>query len=645
LKNLTLTSAGTIRLNADVSSVSTQTYNGTVALGGDTSLTGSTIIFNSPVSGAYGLAIIGNAVFGNGSSDAVTLTGSSNLLTVSGTTRINANITTSGSQTYDGAVTLGSDVTLRGSEIAFNATVSGAYGLTITGDAVFGNESSDRVSLTGSSKTLTVSGTSAINANITTSGAQTYGGAVTLGDDIVLTGTTITFNQSINAMHGLTINGNTIIYSDISSSGAQIYNGSLTIRGNVDVEANSFTASSIVTNGNSISITTSDFITINGLINSDGANSSSGNGGNGGSVALSTDGALTLRGVSANGGDSTYTNSGSRYYSDHDHSWHYNNNSYSGGDAGTISISGNTIVLTGNISAVGGSSSTGSSGMGGAVVFNSPLVINASTVVSANSITAGAITTNGNNITINADDFVTLNGLLNTSGASSNSGTGGDGGVVVITAGGALTLVGITTNGGNSTYTNSGRYYSSYEHSWRYYNNTYSGGDAGSISLTAQVINLGGDINAIGGSSSTGNAGNGGAVTFQSPVVLNGEVNIQTTGRTDGVVSFRSTIDSSSAPQATFYLTTDGSGISHTWIGIKLNGTYLMNDPQYCDFCQMLKPGGNFNDSVLSIRLSPRSILTLYQDGILGGWNERLDNSANNSSALFVLQHWDGSSA
>ena len=644
LRNLTLTSAGAIRLNADVSSVSTEIYNGTVALGGDTSLTGSTIIFNSPVSGAYGLAIIGNAVFGNGSSDAVSLTGSSKALSVSGTTRINANITTSGSQTYDGAVTLGSDVTLRGSEIAFNATVSGAYGLTITGDAVFGNSSSDRVSLTGSSKALSVSGTSAINANITTSGAQTYGGAVTLRDDIVLTGTTITFNQSINTMYGLTINGNTIIYSNISSSGAQTYNGSLAIRGNVDIEANSFTASSIVTNGNSISITTSDFITINGLINADGSSSSSGNGLNGGAVTINADGILTVGGITTNGGNSTYSNSG-RYYDSHDHSYHNYNNSYDGGNAGNVTLSGSLIRLNGNIEAVGGSSNTGSTGIGGAVTLNASLVLNSNTTINAGSIAAGAITTYGNNITLAASDFITIGGLLNTDGLNSSSGKGSNAGGIDIQAGGELTLSSISANGGNSTYVNSGRYYDSHDRSWHYNNSSYTGGDAGAISLTGSTIYLGGNISAVGGSSTTGNSGNGGAVTFQSPLVLNGEVNIQTTGRTDGVVSFKSTVDGSSAPQATFYLTDDGSGISYTWIGIKLNGTYLLDDPQYCDFCQMLKlGGGNFNDSVLSIRLSPRSILTLYQDGILGGWNERLDNSANNSSALFVLQHTDGSS-
>ena len=55
---------------------------------------------------------------------------------------------------------------------------------------------------------------------------------------------------------------------------------------------------------------------------------------------------------------------------------------------------------------------------------------------------------------------------------------------------------------------------------------------------------------------------------------------------------------------------------------------------------------GNFNDKVLSIRVSPHALLTVYQHAILteGGWAEPLDNSQNNASRLFVLDHSDGSS-
>ena len=95
-----------------------------------------------------------------------------------GTTAINgATIKTTGIQTYNDAVTLGADTTLTGTTITTNGTVSGSYALAITGNAVFGNSTNDTVTLGGSGKALSVSGTTAIYTSaITTSGAQTYTG-------------------------------------------------------------------------------------------------------------------------------------------------------------------------------------------------------------------------------------------------------------------------------------------------------------------------------------------------------------------------------------------------------------------------------------------------------------------------------------
>ncbi len=60
--------------------------------------------------------------------------------------------------------------------------------------------------------TLNVTGTSVINtSNITSTGAQTYAGTVSLGTDTNLTGSTVTFNnQVVGAAHGLTITGNAV---------------------------------------------------------------------------------------------------------------------------------------------------------------------------------------------------------------------------------------------------------------------------------------------------------------------------------------------------------------------------------------------------------------------------------------------------
>ena len=124
-------------------------------------------------------------------------------LTVSTTSNLGANVNTSGIQTYTGAVTLsGANRTLKGSTITTQGTLGGAFALTITGNAVFGNSAADDVVLTGSDKALEVSGTTTIVTDtITTSGTQTYTGAVTLNTSTTLTAAsdTITFSSTVNA--------------------------------------------------------------------------------------------------------------------------------------------------------------------------------------------------------------------------------------------------------------------------------------------------------------------------------------------------------------------------------------------------------------------------------------------------------------
>ena len=125
-------------------------------------------------------------------------------LSVSGTTTLNADVTTTGTQTYTGALALATaDKLLTGSTITTNGTVSGAYALKVAGNAVFGNSIDDTVVLTGTDEYLWVTGTTSIyNNTVTTSGYQQYDGAVTLNNSTTLTLATeannnITFGSSI----------------------------------------------------------------------------------------------------------------------------------------------------------------------------------------------------------------------------------------------------------------------------------------------------------------------------------------------------------------------------------------------------------------------------------------------------------------
>jgi hypothetical protein len=127
-----------------------------------------------------------------------------------GTTAINGgSITTSSTQEYRNNVTLGADATLSASTATFKGTITGAYGLAITGNAVFGDGTADTVTLTGSTGNLSVSGTTAINTStITTSGTQTYTGAVTVNTALTLSASGITtgstFAVSANALTFMT---------------------------------------------------------------------------------------------------------------------------------------------------------------------------------------------------------------------------------------------------------------------------------------------------------------------------------------------------------------------------------------------------------------------------------------------------------
>ncbi|MEK6243972.1 MAG: hypothetical protein AABM33_05660, partial [Pseudomonadota bacterium] len=108
----------------------------------------------------------------------------------SGISTLNGAITTAGAQTYTGAVTLGSATTVTGVGNTFSSTVTGAQTLSIvdSGTTTFGG------AVSVASLTTDAGGTTAINGgSVTTTGAQSYGDAVTLGAATTLTGVGNTF--------------------------------------------------------------------------------------------------------------------------------------------------------------------------------------------------------------------------------------------------------------------------------------------------------------------------------------------------------------------------------------------------------------------------------------------------------------------
>ncbi len=127
-----------------------------------------------------------------------------------------------GNVSFSGPVTLDNNTLLSGTLVSFSSTVRAAtddvYSLGITGNASFGGAVGDNAQRLTS---LSVSGTSAINGgSVTTTGSQTFTGAVSLGADTVLTSSAsngnIAMGQITGGANDLTVD---------SGAGAQSYNG------------------------------------------------------------------------------------------------------------------------------------------------------------------------------------------------------------------------------------------------------------------------------------------------------------------------------------------------------------------------------------------------------------------------------------
>ena len=126
-------------------------------------------------------------------------------------------VTTTGGQTYTGAVTLGAaDTTLTGTLVKFGSTLDGqpsvgggntGYGgtldaapaLSIVGNASFGGVVGGTATALAS---LWVSGTTALDGgSVSTTGGQTYTGAAPLGANAILTGSAVTFGSTLDGAY------------------------------------------------------------------------------------------------------------------------------------------------------------------------------------------------------------------------------------------------------------------------------------------------------------------------------------------------------------------------------------------------------------------------------------------------------------
>lgn len=185
-------------------------FSGHVILGNQSTTTSAgTVTLNGTGTGSAAIFLEENIFADN-------LTLNSNVqgdnLTITAPLTINcAKITTTGSQTYNSAVTLTKNTELESREdgISFASTVEGVQALKITSstgttfDGVIGGTVGAATNLTS----IEVNGPAIINTtSITTSDVQTYNGAVTLGVDTNLSSTSgnITLNSTLNGANTIT---------------------------------------------------------------------------------------------------------------------------------------------------------------------------------------------------------------------------------------------------------------------------------------------------------------------------------------------------------------------------------------------------------------------------------------------------------
>ncbi|MBN0986909.1 filamentous hemagglutinin N-terminal domain-containing protein [Amphritea pacifica] len=240
------------------------------------------------------MSIGGNALIeGTVTADSLTVGGSSNLA---------ADIQTTGAQRYEGAVTLGDDITLTGSSITANG-VAGSHNLTLNGDtnlqgavdvnnlsvngsAAFGSTLiADIISITGNTAasdtvtagSLVVGGDAILAGDITTTGSQSYAGVVTLDNDLTLSGTTITAG-GMTGTRDLTIDGDAamqgavfvhdLLVSGDADFGATVDAGAISIGGNTSI-SDAVSAETLIVSGTSdlaAAITTTGTQVYNGAV-------------------------------------------------------------------------------------------------------------------------------------------------------------------------------------------------------------------------------------------------------------------------------------------------------------------------------------------------------------------------------------------
>jgi fibronectin-binding autotransporter adhesin len=659
LASLTATagSGGTITIgtggSGSVTTTGNQTYNSAVLLGGDTTAftttSNGTITFGSTIdneahlvvgTGTSGTVIFNGQVgYGNGG-----ITLKDLLVNGTGTTRINNNIkvnnTGNGGQIYNNNVVFGSGaITLTG----IAGTGGAGFGVKFLGTIEGASSGTANVTLTSGTGNVVVLGSTVgtntplgsltisanpittISGNVTTTGAQAYNSAVTLGGNATLTssGSTITFGSTINgdgvasralalsantntlagivggstALSSLTITGATALNSGataITTTGAQAYNGAVTLSNGASYTLTGSTISfgSTINGAGNLTLTTnstdtsSPIITLGGAVNINALAATAGTANNG---IISIGGNVTTAINTSNAGQEYYgnvllganvtldTGSGTNSILRLDKTVTGGNHSLTLNNAGTTHLNGNITGVTTLTTNAGGTTQIGANvtaiTTSGAQTYNDAITLNntnAVTLTSGGALTFGStvtgLTSGGNNLTLsfasgtvnvgssyfsNIKNFTSSgNGTIHLVGTFTTAGSQTYNNAVTLNTGSNVTLTtsdgnisfGSTVNGGTGLIVNAGSH-----------DVTFAGNIGGSTALTSLTAT--GDTINIGSEPHT-TITTSGNQTYNGAVALNADTSTFTT--TSGNLTFSSTINN----HVHLILNTGSSGIT-----------------------------------------------------------------------------------
>ena len=552
---------GTITLDDAVttSGAAGQSYTGTVELSTSSLSTGGngltfagTLNLNADINIDNGAGAISAAIvegtqsltfksLGTVTMDATGANNARTTLSLTGSTITIQNVTTSGTQDYSGAVVLGGGagtkvLTTTDSGVTFtstvNATTAGDEGLQLT----TGTGSVDFQGAVGNmeglaSLTAGGSGRVTIQANVTTTGLQSYTGPVTLaGAADVKTFTTtdsnVTFLGSVeadtagsqgltvaagtgtvdfqgavgaaNALESVDVTGNTILLANVNTSNAQDYTGGTTLNGTAYGTSNSnFTVTGATLLGASPTISTAGGNISLGTVDNAQALTADAAGGNvtlgvvGGNTSLTSLTVVgdtnTLVSVSTSGVQSysgaTLTNLNGIYTATVDGA------TVTVGGAANLSGATTINTVNGNVTlddVDGGNTLSITAGTGNVATGNlgSGTALTGLTVVSATAVTTG---------TIDGSFALDITGT----GAVQLGAVGGTTALSLATVTGATISLGDVTSTGNQTYTGATTL-----------NGAYAVTGTGNVSFaSSSAVTLGGD-------SSITTAGVNGQVSF-----------------------------------------------------------------------------------------------------------------------------------